>query len=157
MTSHTEETLSWLINRMLESIPAARSVLLMSTDGLVRAFTPGLTKDEADTLAAAESGMWGIVTAIGQTVRAGGVRQVVVELDGAFLCVGAAGPGTCIGVLADRSADPRQIGFEMQRCVTGVVKELATAPRAGNPFQQHQPASRPYPEADPLAASQVRS
>jgi len=70
-----------------------------------------------------------IVTAIGKTVRAGGVRQVVVELDGAFLCVGAAGPGTCIGVLADREADPRQIGFEMQRCVTAVVRELSTPSR----------------------------
>ena len=129
VSTQTEENLSWLINRMLQSIPAARSVLLMSTDGLVRAYTTGLNKDEADTLAAAESGMWGIVTAIGKTVRAGGVRQVVVELDGAFLCVGAAGPGTCIGVLADREADPRQIGFEMQRCVTAVVRELSTAPR----------------------------
>ncbi|NUP53834.1 MAG: roadblock/LC7 domain-containing protein [Catenulispora sp.] len=147
MSPQTEETLNWLINRMLDSIPAARSVLLMSTDGLVRAYTPGLNKDEADTLAAAESGMWGIVTAIGQTVRAGGVRQVVVELDSAFLCVGAAGPGTCIGVLADRSADPRQIGFEMQRCVTAVTKELATAPRA----------SVGYAGADSLAAAQGRS
>jgi predicted regulator of Ras-like GTPase activity (Roadblock/LC7/MglB family) len=128
-SNQTEENLSWLINRMLQSIPAARSVLLMSTDGLVRAYTTGLNKDEADTLAAAESGMWGIVTAIGRTVRAGSVRQVVVELDGAFLCVGAAGPGTCIGVLADRGADPRQIGFEMQRCVTAVERELSTAPR----------------------------
>src|ERR1700722_10753525 len=106
------QRLSWLITGLVERIPQARSAPLLSADGLVRARTADLAKDDADHLAAIASGLWSLASGAGRKFAASGaVRQVVVEMDGALLFVGAAGFGTCIGVLTSDTADPGLIGF----------------------------------------------
>jgi predicted regulator of Ras-like GTPase activity (Roadblock/LC7/MglB family) len=130
MTDDSTQQLSWLITGLVERIPQARSALLLSADGLVRARTPGLDKDDADHLAAIASGLWSLSSGAGRKfAKSGAVRQVGVEMDGAMLFVGAAGFGTCIAVLAADAADPGLIGFEMAQLVRSVRPHLETAPR----------------------------
>jgi predicted regulator of Ras-like GTPase activity (Roadblock/LC7/MglB family) len=130
MTDDSTQQLSWLITGLVERIPQARSALLLSADGLVRATTPDLAKDDADHLAAIASGLWSLASGAGRKfAKSGAVRQVGVEMDGALLFVGAAGFGTCIGVLAGDTADPGLIGYEMAQLVRSVRPHLETAPR----------------------------
>ena len=124
------QQLGWLITGLVERIPQARSALLLSADGLVRAKTPDLEKDDADYLAAIASGLWSLASGAGRKfAKSGAVRQVGVEMDGALLFVGAAGFGTCISVLTSDMADPGLIGFEMAQLVRSVRPHLETAPR----------------------------
>lgn len=126
----SDARLSWLITDLVNRIPQARSALLLSTDGLVRARTPDLAKDDADHLSAISCGLWSLAASTGRKFAAGGgVRQVGVEMDGAVLFVAAAGFGTCISILAGSAADPGQIGFEMAQFVRAVRPHLETEPR----------------------------
>lgn len=122
--------LSWLITGLVERVPQARSALLLSADGLVRARTADLTKDDADHMAAIASGLWSLASGAGRKFAgSGAVRQVGVEMDGALLFVAAAGFGTCISVLTSDAADPGLIGFEMAQLVRSMRPHLQTAPR----------------------------
>jgi predicted regulator of Ras-like GTPase activity (Roadblock/LC7/MglB family) len=126
------QRLSWLINGLVERIPQARSALLLSADGLVRAMTNDLAKDDADHLAAIASGLWSLASGAGRKfAESEAVRQVVIEMDGALLFVGAAGFGTCISVLTSDKADPGLIGYEMAQLVRSVRPHLETAAREG--------------------------
>jgi predicted regulator of Ras-like GTPase activity (Roadblock/LC7/MglB family) len=124
------DQLSWLISDLVRRVPHARSALLLSTDGLVRARTPDLGKDDADHLSAIASGLWSLAASTGRKfANGGGVRQVGVEMDGAVLFVASAGFGTCISVLAGDNADPGVLGYEMAQLVRAVRPHLETAPR----------------------------
>jgi predicted regulator of Ras-like GTPase activity (Roadblock/LC7/MglB family) len=131
-TGESVQQLGWLINGLVQRVPHARSALLLSADGLVRAHTQDLAKDDADHLAAIASGLWSLASGAGRKFADGdAVRQVNVELDGALLFVAAAGFGTCISVLTSDGADPGLIGFEMAQLVRSMRPHLETAPRAG--------------------------
>jgi len=71
------QQLSWLINGLVQRVPHARSALLLSADGLVRAHTQDLAKDDADHLAAIASGLWSLASGAGRKFAGGeAVRQV---------------------------------------------------------------------------------
>lgn len=139
------QQLSWLITGLVERVPQARSALLLSADGLVRARTPDLTKDDADHMAAIASGLWSLASGAGRKFAgSGAVRQVGVEMDGALLFVAAAGYGTCISVLTSDSADPGLIGYEMAQLVRSMRPHLETAPRT-----DHAAAAAAWTQARP--------
>ena len=126
----TDNQLSWLLSDLIDRVPHARSALLASTDGIVRAWTPQLGVDDADHLSAIASGLWSLGSGASRKFVGGGaVRQLVVEIDGGMLFVASAGFNTCISILTDNAADPGQIGFEMARLVQAVRPHLETAPR----------------------------
>jgi predicted regulator of Ras-like GTPase activity (Roadblock/LC7/MglB family) len=57
------------------------------------------------------------------------VRQTIVEMEGAFLFVTAAGSGACLAVLADSSSDIGLIAYEMAMLVKRVGQTLTTPTR----------------------------
>ena len=126
--------LSWLLTGLVQRVPHARSAVLLSSDGLVKA-VHGLEPDTADHMAALASGLYSLARSAGTWLSEGGeVRQVVVELDTALLFVSTAGHGACLTVLAGPEADAAVLGYEMAMLVKGVRPNLATPAR--------QPASR---------------
>jgi predicted regulator of Ras-like GTPase activity (Roadblock/LC7/MglB family) len=126
----SNEKLSWLLTGLVERVPQARSALLLSADGLVRARTPDLSQDDADHMAAISSGLFSLAAGAGRHfAESEAVRQVVVEMEGALMFVAAAGSGTCISVLTSDEADSGQIGFEMAQLVKRMRPHLETASR----------------------------
>ena len=122
--------LNWLIEGLVEKIPEARSALLSAADGLKRARTSGLSKDEADQMSAITSGLWSLGAGAGREFAdSDKVRQVIVELEGAMLFVVAAGPGTCLTVLTSDKANPALVGHEMDLLVRSMRPHLQTAAR----------------------------
>jgi len=120
---------TWLLTSLVQRVPHTRSALLLSSDGLVKAFH-GLDTDGADHLAAVASALFSLGRSVG--TRFGGgeqVRQVVVELDSNLLFVSTAGSGACLAVLAATEADPGVIGYEMAQLVKSVRPFLVTPAR----------------------------
>ncbi|MEU7183804.1 roadblock/LC7 domain-containing protein [Streptomyces celluloflavus] len=128
-----QSDLSWLLTGLVQRVPHARSALLLSSDGLVKA-ADGFDADSADHMAALASGLYSLARSAG--VRFGGgddVLQVVVELESSFLFVSTAGSGACLAVLAGREADVAVLGYEMGMLVKSVRPYLSTPPRRQAP------------------------
>src|SRR3954470_13957528 len=120
------QDLVWLLSGLVERVPDTRSALLLSSDGLRKA-AHGLDDDGADHLAAVASGLFSLARSAG--TRFGGtdgVKQVVCELDESLLFVSAAGSGAVLAVVADKSADPGVLGYEMAQMVKSVRPYLST-------------------------------
>jgi predicted regulator of Ras-like GTPase activity (Roadblock/LC7/MglB family) len=121
--------LTWLLTNLVEKVPGTRSALLLSSDGLKKAFH-GLDNTEADHLAAIASGLFSLARSAGNRFGdTGGVRQVVAELDDTLLFISAAGSGAVLAVLAARDADAGVLGYEMLQLVKSVRPYLATPAR----------------------------
>jgi predicted regulator of Ras-like GTPase activity (Roadblock/LC7/MglB family) len=128
------QDLVWLLSGLIERVPDTRSALLLSSDGLRKA-AHGLDDDGADHLAALASGLFSLARSAG--VAFGGsdvVRQVVAELQDTLLFVSAAGSGAVLAVIAENTADPGVLGYEMAQLVKSVRPYLGVPVRqpAGN-------------------------
>ncbi|MFD8547285.1 roadblock/LC7 domain-containing protein [Streptomyces sp. NPDC059649] len=121
--------LSWLLTGLVQRVPHARSALLLSSDGLVKA-AHGFEPDSADHMAALASGLYSLARSAGARFGDGdNVLQVVVELESSFLFVSTAGSGACLAVLAGREADVAVLGYEMSMLVKSVRPYLSTPAR----------------------------
>ncbi|UZJ33299.1 roadblock/LC7 domain-containing protein [Streptomyces endophytica] len=121
--------LSWLLTGLVQRVPHARSALLLSSDGLVKA-AHGFEPDSADHMAALASGLYSLARSAGVRFGDGdNVLQVVVELESSFLFVSTAGSGACLAVLAGREADVAVLGYEMSMLVKSVRPYLSTPAR----------------------------
>ncbi|HZE41050.1 MAG TPA: roadblock/LC7 domain-containing protein [Stackebrandtia sp.] len=121
--------LNWLLSSLVERVPHTRSALLLSSDGLKKAFH-GIDPDNADHLAAISSGLFSLARSAGSRFGDnGGVRQVVAELDETLLFVSTAGSGAVLAVLAERDADVGVLGYEMSQLVKSVRPYLTTPAR----------------------------
>ncbi|MEU5211082.1 roadblock/LC7 domain-containing protein [Streptomyces sp. NPDC020742] len=126
-SQHTD--LSWLLTGLVQRVPHARSALLLSSDGLVKA-AHGFDPDSADHMAALSSGLYSLARSAGARFGEGDdVLQVVVELESTFLFVSTAGSGACLAVLAGRDADVAVLGYEMSMLVKSVRPYLSTPAR----------------------------
>ncbi|MFI9239869.1 roadblock/LC7 domain-containing protein [Streptomyces sp. NPDC053079] len=123
--------LSWLLDELVERVSSISKALVLSSDGLATGSSKGLSREDAEHLAAVASGFHSLAKGVGRHFAAGQVRQTMVELDEAFLFVTAAGDGSCLAVLADADSDIGQVAYEMTLLVKRVGTHLATAPRAG--------------------------
>lgn len=130
-SQHTD--LSWLLTGLVQRVPHARSALLLSSDGLVKA-AHGFDPDSADHMAALSSGLYSLARSAGARFGEGDdVLQVVVELETTFLFVSTAGSGACLAVLAGRDADVAVLGYEMSMLVKSVRPYLSTPARQQAP------------------------
>ncbi|MGW3245622.1 roadblock/LC7 domain-containing protein [Streptomyces sp. NPDC001070] len=127
-SSPTRE-LSWLLDELVGRVASIRKALVLSSDGLATGASEGLTREDAEHLAAVASGFHSLAKGVGRHFEAGKVRQTLVELDEAFLFVTAAGDGSCLAVLADADSDVGQVAYEMALLVKRVGVHLATTPR----------------------------
>ncbi len=138
MYAGQQKNLDWLLAGLVQRVPYTRSALLLSSDGLAKAFDGFETSTEAEHLAALASGLHSLARSAGvQFAQGADVRQVVVELDTALLFVCAAGSGACLAVLAERDADAAVLGYEMAMLVKSVRPYLST------PARQQVPGGSP--------------
>ncbi len=128
-TPEKKSDLSWLLEGLVTGTPGARSAVVASDDGLRKAVF-AIDGDEADKLSAIATALLSLGVALRDFKGVqGGLRQVMIEHDGCFLFVTAAGSRALLCVLTDTSADVGMIGHAMQKLVNGVETALATPPR----------------------------
>jgi predicted regulator of Ras-like GTPase activity (Roadblock/LC7/MglB family) len=120
-----------LLDEMAAGVPSVHHAVLLSTDGLAVAATAGLSREDGEHLAAIASGFHSLAKGAGRHFGVGAVHQTMVEFDGGFLFVVAAGGGTCLAVFSGPDGDVGLIAYELARLVRRVGEHLFAAPRSG--------------------------
>jgi predicted regulator of Ras-like GTPase activity (Roadblock/LC7/MglB family) len=127
--------LQWLLDDLVARVDAAEQAVVLSADGLLIAASDGLTRADADHLAAVASGFQSLARGAGRHFGGGAVRQTIIEMESAFLFVTAAGHGACLAVLSAEDSDIGLIAYEMAMLVARVGQYLATTTRAPGGLQ----------------------
>jgi predicted regulator of Ras-like GTPase activity (Roadblock/LC7/MglB family) len=121
--------LTWLLDDLVGRVKQAEHAVVLSVDGLLKASSNGLNKDDAEHLAAIASGIQSLSRGAGKRFRGGPVQQVIVEMESSFLLITAAGHGACLAVLAAEDADLGLIAYEMNMLVTRADRFLTSPER----------------------------
>ncbi|CAM5495231.1 dynein regulation protein LC7 [Streptomyces spiroverticillatus] len=131
----TDNSLTWLLDNLLERTPGSRHALVLSRDGLKLCRSSHLTLDQADQLSAIASGMQSL--AHGASVEfgdgSGGVMHLMTEFPGGLLLIVEAGQGAHLAVVAAAGADPGMIGHHMSELVEQIGDHLRADPRQPSP------------------------
>ncbi|MEU9114988.1 roadblock/LC7 domain-containing protein [Streptomyces sp. NPDC048483] len=122
--------MDWMLKDLAESVPQTRQVVVLSADGLRMAQHGGDT-DTADRLAAACAGLQSLASAVASELphSEGQIRLVVIEMDGGFFYLMAAGAGAFLAVLADDGVDAGLMGQRMRDLVLRIGEHLSSPPR----------------------------
>jgi uncharacterized protein len=123
-TTKQAATLTWLLDDLVERVPTAQQAVVLSADGLLMGASGGLTREDAEHMAAMAAGFQSLAKGASRHFRAGPVHQTVVEMESAFLLVTAAGQGACLAVLTSNDADLGLIAYEMAMLVTRVGETM---------------------------------
>lgn len=127
----TDNSLTWLLQGLLEQTPGARHALVLSRDGLKLCWSEHLTLDRADQLSAICSGIQALAQGASMEFGdgTGGVRQSMTEFHGGLLFIVEAGEGAHLAVVAQEDADPGVIGHQMTELVEQLGEHLRAEPR----------------------------
>lgn len=122
--------LSWMLDGALE-VPGTRHAVLISADGLLMARSSTVGRDDADTVAAAMGGMQSLSRTIAEFCDGRGTqwRQTLIEFEGGWVFLIAAGSGAYLAVAATHEVDMEAVSFRMQQLVGQLGSRLMTPPR----------------------------
>ncbi len=95
----------WLLDNFVRTVPGTRHTLVVSADGLLMAMSEQLDRTSGDQLAAIVSGMSSLTRGASRQLRAGEVRQAIIEMDSLFLFLMTVSNGSVLAVVADSSCD----------------------------------------------------
>jgi uncharacterized protein len=121
--------LSWLLDDLVTRVAQVDEAVILSRDGIALAASAGLTREDAEHLAATAAGFQSLARGIGHHFGGGRIRQTIVEMEHSFLFVTAAGAGSCLAVLSPATADAGLIAYEMALLVKRVGEHLSVHPQ----------------------------
>jgi predicted regulator of Ras-like GTPase activity (Roadblock/LC7/MglB family) len=125
----TMQDMGWLLSNFADSVAGIAHVVAVSADGLLLASSRDLPPDRADQLAAITSGVVSLTDGASRMFSAGAVQQTIIEMDSGYLFLMSISDGSSMAVLAARSCDVGQVGYEMALLVERVGAALVPAPR----------------------------
>ena len=121
--------LSWLLDDLVRRVPQVSRAVMLTQDGLAIGASAGLSREDAEHLAALAAGFQSMARGAGEHFGGGRVRQTIIEMESAFLFVSAAGQGTCLAVLSTGDADIGLVAYEMAVLVRRSNEHLGVAAR----------------------------
>ena len=124
--------LSWLLDDLVIRVAEVSMAVMLTRDGLAVGASTGLTREDAEHLAAMAAGIQSLARGAGRHFGGGRVRQTIVEMENAFLFVTAAGEGSCLAALTTANADVGLVAFEMAVLVKRIGPHLLVDPRPGS-------------------------
>ncbi|GAB2573326.1 roadblock/LC7 domain-containing protein [Streptomyces capparidis] len=133
MIDHMTNDLGWMLDEVLK-VPHARHAILLSADGMLRAHSAHISRDEADRQAAALSGLQSISRSTAEFCghETTPWRQTLVEFDTGYVFLVAAGEGAYLAVSADVEVDMEAVTYRMHKLVDRLGRELTSPPRQGS-------------------------
>lgn len=134
MNDHMNNELGWMLDEVVK-MPEARHAILLSADGMLRAHSAGIDRDEAERQAAGLSGLQSISRSTSEFCGRDESpwRQTLVEFAGGYVFLIAAGPGAYLAVSATENVDMEAVTYRMQKLVDRLGKELTAPPRQEAP------------------------
>ncbi|THA23632.1 roadblock/LC7 domain-containing protein [Streptomyces sp. RKND-216] len=126
----TDNRDAWMLRQVLDQ-PGVLDAILVSADGLLRAFSPGLDRDDAETVAAALAGVQATSRATARFCRAkeDSWEQSLVQFGGGFVLTVRAGEGMFMSVATGADADIEAVAYRMHQVVGQMGRELVSPPR----------------------------
>lgn len=126
----TMHDMGWLLTNFADGVPGIAHVVAVSADGLLLASSRDLPPDRADQLSAIVAGVISLTDGASRTFEGGSVLQTIIEMDSGYLFLMSISDGSALGVLAARSCDVGQVGYEMALLVERVGAALVPLPRS---------------------------
>jgi uncharacterized protein len=123
------QDMGWLLSNFADSVAGIAHVVAVSADGLLLASSRDLPPERADQLAAITSGVVSLTDGASRMFNAGRVQQTIIEMDSGYLFLMTISDGSAMAVLAARSCDVGQVGYEMALLVERVGAALVPPPR----------------------------
>src|SRR5258708_2863113 len=105
--------LNFLLDDLVNRVAQVMKAVMLTQDGLAIGASAGLSREDAEHLAALAAGFQSMARGAGEHFGGGQVRQTVIEMESAYLFVSAAGQGTCLAVLTTADADVGLVAYEM--------------------------------------------
>jgi predicted regulator of Ras-like GTPase activity (Roadblock/LC7/MglB family) len=121
--------LGWVLDDMVARVAGVQQAAVVSTDGMVIDKSTTLGKDDGDHLAAMSCALQSLAKGASQQFNKGKVRQLVVDLEGGYLVVTAAGENACLALLTGAKVDLGLVAYEMNRIVQQVGGYFGTETR----------------------------
>ncbi len=115
---------SFLLTQFTDSVTDVEQTIAVSSDGLLMALSSELDRSSADRLAAVVSGLRSLAEGGSRVMGKGGLRQVIVDMDGGFLFVSSISGGSVLGVLTTADVDLAAVAYEMALLVDRVGPAL---------------------------------
>ncbi|WP_430780475.1 roadblock/LC7 domain-containing protein [Actinoplanes sp. G11-F43] len=125
----TMQDMGWLLSNFADSVAGIAHVVAVSADGILLASSRDLPADRADQLAAITCGVVSLTDGASRMFNAGTVQQTIIEMDSGYLFLMSISDGSSMAVLAARSSDVGQVGYEMALLVERVGAALSPAAR----------------------------
>lgn len=127
MTSNLD---AWMLTQIIDQ-PEVYDAMLLSGDGLVKAFSEGLDRNAADTLAAALTGVQSTSNATAAFARSAkdSWQQSLIVFDNGYVITLRAHQDSYLAVATSLAADIEQITFRMQEVVDQLGREMNSEPR----------------------------
>ena len=123
-------TMSWVLDDLVRRVDGIRQAVVLSRDGLTLGSSHGLSREDAEHLAAVAAGMHSLARGAARRFDGGQPRQSIIHMDNAMLFVMAAAQGSCLAALSPADADHGLIAYEMAMLVKRLGQYLSANPRA---------------------------
>jgi len=129
MTRPKMQDMGWLLANFADNVAGIAHVVAVSADGLMLASSRDLPPDRAEQLSAIVAGVISLTDGASRCFDGGAVLQTIIEMDSGYLFLMSISDGSALGVLAARSCDVGQVGYEMALLVERVGAALVPLPR----------------------------
>ncbi|MFC8829570.1 roadblock/LC7 domain-containing protein [Streptomyces sp. NPDC057137] len=123
------------LDEVVDEVEGARHAVLLGADGLPRGSTSGMSRDLADTIAAAMTGIHAYSRVTSQFAGAladAEWRQTVIEFQHGWIFLMAAGPGAFLAAAAQHDCDIEKFTTRLHEVVPRLTTPAARGERAGH-------------------------
>lgn len=120
----------WMLKELADGVPGVQQIVVLSADGL-RIARYGGDPDGADRVAAACAGLQSLAGAVASEIPGsdGRMRMVIIEINGGYFYLMAAGANAYLAVLSDVVAEPGRMSNSMRDLVVRIGAHLTSPPR----------------------------
>ncbi|MFB6552266.1 MULTISPECIES: roadblock/LC7 domain-containing protein [unclassified Streptomyces] len=119
-----------MLQDLYDGVPGIEMIVVLSADGLRIARYSG-DPDAADRVAAACAGLQSLASAVSQEIPTsdGDMKMVLIEMNGGYFYLMAAGPNAYLAVLSDVCCEPGRMGLSMADLVARIGPHLTSPAR----------------------------
>jgi predicted regulator of Ras-like GTPase activity (Roadblock/LC7/MglB family) len=120
----------WMLKDLADGVPGIQQIVVLSADGL-RIARYGGDPDAADRVAAACAGLQSLAGAVASEIPGsdGRMKMVIIEINGGYFYLMAAGANAYLAVLSDVVAEPGMMSNRMRDLVVRIGAHLTSPPR----------------------------
>ena len=135
--SNEAANLNWLLDNFVEQVNGVVDAVVVSSDGLLMAMSPGIGRAGGDQLAAVASGLNSLTQGAARCFGGGEVEQIVVELKGGYMLFMSISDGSSPRALRSASTPSRPSCFAIRCACVAAPAHQFFAPLA--PFSAELP------------------